>query len=148
MKTIFKFFFYLFFTIFIIGCCPDDNSEKPDLRPEKNPLSSPNSTDPFAYCNLDGNNELIIVIKNIGSEDAPATVTKIEFVPVEGHFSGSSIEIPTPPIPAGESATLGSVSFPGGCYQPDCHFIITADFNNELDERNEENNKVNGYCIG
>ncbi len=114
--------------------CPE--VKLPDLVPVPDPQPG------IGFCKLDDQNRLIVTVKNQGNADAPASTTKVEFL------SGGVVEIPTPAIPAGGSVDLGPISFPTGCFVPDCPFRITVDSKNEVIESNKANNSASGFCLG
>jgi hypothetical protein len=82
---------------------------------------------------------LVATIGNQGDTDAPASITKIEFI-----SPTTSALLPTPPIVAGGAVDLPPIGLPN-CLT--CDFTITADFGNQLTESNEANNSADGRCI-
>lgn len=110
----------------------------PDLVPVPDP-------DPgIGFCKLvpDGYHagKLIVTIRNQGDAVADESTTRVTF------RSGSSFDLPTPPIPAGASVDLEPLTIPGDCYEPDCFFTIIADAEHEVDESDEANNTATGCC--
>jgi subtilase family serine protease len=103
------------------------------------PLPKDGLTGSIAYCKRDGDN-LVVHIKNNGTESAPASTTKVE-------FTGGTLEMPTPQIPANGTVEVRFL-IPVGCHNPDCDFKITVDSKTEVPESNEGNNTVDGICIG
>ena len=107
------------------------------------------SLDPIAYCNLSANNAgLVVIIKNIGREDAPATTTRVTFTSLP--TGDLDVDLATPAIAARQQAELAPIlfdGFPSNCFQPDCDFTITADVDNVVEETSEVNT-VTGYCPG
>lgn len=125
----------------ISGCAP-----KPDLVAVKLPDLG---TDPIAYCNLDDNNRLIVTVTNQGTDNAPASVTRVTFNSVP--TGDVVVDLTTPALASGASHNhdpIDLAAFPSNCYQADCHFVITIDPTNAVDEANEENNTAKGYCLG
>lgn len=123
------------------GCAP-----KPDLVAN---LLPDLGTDPIAYCNLDQAGRLIITVTNQGTYAAPASVTKVTFttLPTGNHV----VNLDTPALGIGNSSELEPIdlaAFPSNCYQADCHFTITVDSTGVVEESEEEDNSVSGYCIG
>lgn len=108
----------------------------PDLVPVPDPRPG------FGFCRLDDQRQLLITIRNQGSADAGASLTRVTFA------SGGSKDIPTPPIPAGGSVTLAPVEMPGECFNPNCHFTIIANANGAVIESNMANNIGTGSCLG
>jgi len=84
----------------------------------------------------------VIRIRNRGTVDAPASITRVEF------FPGGVFLLSTPAIPASGTVDLPPLDFPAGCSDPDCDFTITVDFNNDVNESDEGNNIAVGRCIG
>jgi len=93
------------------------------------------------FCRLENNGKLRISIKNIGNADAIASNTRVT-------FNGSPVTIFTPPISAGASVDI-LVDPPAGCFSPDCSFNIQVDVDRQVNESGgENNNSVNGFCLG
>lgn len=109
----------------------------PDLVPVPDPQPG------ISFCRLDEKHRLLVVVKNQGAADAPASTTRVHF-PVPGN----TIDLPTPALSAGSSVTLPPIVMPRGCHNPDCDFTITVDAKNEVIESNEANNSAKGVCIG
>jgi hypothetical protein len=123
--------FWILVAIVFVGCKPDliPSNPKPDLGNA-------------GFCHKDDQGRLLIMVKNQGDTDAPASTTTVDF------FSFGSFDLPTPPIPAGGSVTLPALNIPAGCYDPDCNFKITVDSKNQVKESNESNNQVASNCLG
>ena len=85
---------------------------------------------------------LLITVKNQGGTAAPASTITIDF------SNAGSVDVPTPPIPAGGSVALPKVSVPQSCFHPDCGFSITVDSKGAVTESNEANNKAGSGCVG
>lgn len=95
------------------------------------------------WCRLDpGGGGLIVEVRNNGPADAAASVTRVDFL----GFGGS--DLATPAIPPSTSVIVGPVSFPLGCFNPDCDFRISVDFFDAIAESDEDNNVGEGYCLG
>jgi hypothetical protein len=113
---------------------PPPPAGKPDL------VSAPSPGDPTEFCNWSAQG-LIVIVKNQGTVDAPATLTTVT-------FRGAPSILPTPPIPAGGSVSI-VFPIPSGCYRPDCSFGIIVDSDGRVDESNETNNSAGGgVCPG
>lgn len=123
-------------TQILIGC--DGCQMKADLVPA-------GSQNVVAFCNRvqDGpdKGKLLVVVKNQGGTDAPASATKVEF------FPGGTFSLPTPVVAAGQSVTLSPLAIPNGCFNSDCEFKITVDSGNQVDEF-KGNDSADGGCIG
>ena len=95
-----------------------------------------------AYCEMSGVPQLRIVIQNQGQGNAPASVTRVSFVP------GGTQDVPTAPLSSGERRVLAPILIPRACFDPDCDFTITVDSRTQLDEATgEANNVTDGRCI-
>ncbi|MGE5444964.1 MAG: CARDB domain-containing protein [Ignavibacteriales bacterium] len=88
---------------------------------------------------------LVVTVRNQGDFNAPTSTTRVTFFTSEGSVP---VDLSTPALSPGASVDLGPVSFPSGCFNPDCNFTITVDINNNVDELNEGNNSVSGFCPG
>jgi len=123
--------FWMLVAVVFAGCKSDliPSNPKPDLGSA-------------GFCYKDSQGRLLIIVKNQGDTDAPASTTTVDF------FNFGSFDLTTPPIPAGGSVTLPALNIPVGCYNPDCNFKITVDSKNQINESNESNNQVSSNCIG
>ena len=93
------------------------------------------------FCSRDEVGKLIITVKNQGTADAGASITRIEFA------TGEHQLITTPAIPAGGSVDV-LATFPPLCFRPDCTFRIAVDSTGVVSEFNELNNQTGGACKG
>lgn len=109
-------------------------TDKPDLVPVPDPNGS--------FCKKDPQGRLVVTVKNQGTADAGPSVTRVEFAP------GGIVDIPTPPIQAGQSVDLPGQQIPGICFNPDCNFRIVVDVNGNVSESDELNNVASGICRG
>jgi Concanavalin A-like lectin/glucanases superfamily/CARDB len=96
---------------------------------------------PVPQCNRQGDTGLLITIKNQGTANAGPSKTVVDFGPL-GVFSQ-----PTPGIVAGGSVDV-PFTIPAHCFNPDCHYKITADAGNDVDESDEANNSAASVCLG
>lgn len=117
----------------------------PDLVPER----QPGTEGPMGFCKRDNENNLEVRVRNQGNEPVfVETVTRVV-------FSGQEETTATPPLADGAMATV-NLPIPGGCFNPDCGFIITVDDGNQVEElqhdasdtSHEDNNTERGICIG
>ena len=113
--------------------CEEKEEPRPDLVPVPDPQ--------VGFCKRVAGT-LVVTVKNQGNADAPPSTTRAIFSP------GGTVDIPTPPIPAGVSVDLPPIPIPGVCYNPDCEFTIIVDAKNEVPESNKTNNSVTGVCKG
>jgi hypothetical protein len=127
-RTHFIFFGFALFAMLIIGC-----------RADLLPVGWGSEPGPYRFCMKDVNADLVVVIKNQGSADAPATITEVAFA------IGGTVTLPTPAIPANDSVDL-RVTIPPECFIPECGFRITADVKNQVAESDETNNVEKGIC--
>ena len=87
---------------------------------------------------------LVVVIRNIGTALAGASITKVEFTSGSGQ---RVFELKTHALwPGGSYEHL--VTIPSGCFDPDCGFSITVDPGNSVRESNEVNNASHQNCLG
>jgi hypothetical protein len=93
------------------------------------------------FCRRDEAGRLIITVKNQGTADAGASITRIEFA------TGEHQLLITPAIPAGDSVEV-LATFPPLCFRPDCTFRIAVDSTGIVSEFNELNNQTGGTCKG
>jgi hypothetical protein len=100
-------------------------------------------SDKTGFCEVNDQNQLLINVKNQGSEDAGASTTQVIF----GTYGTENIV--TPALNEGDGITLPPVNFPEGCFDSDCGFTIKVDIFNDVSEgSNEDNNEQIGNCIG
>jgi hypothetical protein len=99
---------------------------------------------PYTFCAIDSQGKLVILVKNQGGADAPASSTTVGFA------GSTSVVLPTPPIPQNTTVPLQPITIPKACYAPyknyDCDFNITVDSSNQIAELNENNNIGIGKC--
>ena len=128
----------LMLMVLLEGCItPEGSSENPDI------IVVPDGSfgGPDAFCDLTSGTYLRIVIQNQGQGDAPASTTRVAFSP------GGVLDIPTPPVRAGQRTLLAPVLIPAACFDPDCDFRVVVDARNQVDEGNgEENDAADGRC--
>lgn len=110
---------------------------KPDILP----ITTYDIEGPASYCMRDDQGNLVVMIHNKGTVDAPKSLAEVQFSP------GGSFKIYTPAIPAGKTVEV-LFDMPANCPNPDCEFRIIVDSENNVDEANENNNSVMGLCIG
>ncbi len=104
------------------------------------PVEGGNQGSQQLYCNLNADNELVVVVRNKGEGDAKQSTTNLAFL-------GSNVPLSTPPLAPEEMATLAPVPLPesdSGVIT----FTITADIGMKIDEADEENNVAVGNCSG
>jgi subtilase family serine protease len=133
----------LLLSFVLTGC--GDGAAKPDLVP----VSLDESLGPVGYCQRGSSNQFTVTVKNQGAADAPLSKITIEFSP-GGSFTedlfGPGTDGALPP------GVAWDIQFqnvpPSNCFNPDCDFKITVDSDKQIDESNEQNNSVEGRCIG
>ena len=89
--------------------------------------------------------QLLVTIGNRGNTDAPASITRIEFI-----GPPTPVLLSTPPIAAGQTVELPPINWSPECAvtpsSEHCDFIVTADSENQLNEFNEANNRADVQC--
>ena len=85
--------------------------------------------------------KLVVTVKNRGLAPAAASITRVTFSP------GGSVDLPTGLLDEGASVDL-KVDIPGECFNPDCDFTITVNADGKVQEYDDQNNYVEGKCIG
>lgn len=101
------------------------------------------TSDITGYCEVNDQNQLVVNVKNQGSEDAGASTSQVDF----GTYGVENIV--TPALKEGEEVKLPPVNFPEGCFDSDCGFTIKVDIFNDVSEgSNEDNNEQIGNCVG
>lgn len=133
-------FFVLVTAVALSGCEPGPAG--PDLVPVKAPGNP-------TFCESDETGNLRIYVKNQGDAEAPSSEVEVEFFLAPGQSQKVRAQGATGPLKAGETSTaVISVEIPASCFNPDCSFKITVDILSEVKETNEQNNSVQGTCIG
>ena len=94
------------------------------------------------FCNKDPLGRLSVSVANNGEDDVLASTTRVVF------RVGGTVDVDTPPIPAGFIGTLEPIALPPLCNFFGCTFTITVDVNSEVTETDELNNVANGRCRG
>ena len=124
-----------------LSACPGPAG--PDLVPAKAPGNP-------TFCETDGAGNLLLYVRNQGDAEASSSEVEVKFLNVRpGYSPVVRATGGTGPLKAGEtSASVISAGIPEGCFNPDCDFVITVDIVNEVKETNEQNNSVQGACIG
>jgi hypothetical protein len=80
------------------------------------------------------------VIKNRGSEPAPASWARVEF-----QVGGAPVAFEVPPLAPGASSVPFEFLMPSSCLDPDCTFWIEANAG-RLTESQPDNNRFMGRC--
>lgn len=109
----------------------------PDLVPVKAPGNP-------TFCERSGG-DLVVYVKNQGGAEAAGSEVEVKFSVAPGAFQ--HVRGATGPISSGATDTV-YIPIPSGCFDSDCHFTITVDIVNVVQESNEANNSANGTCIG
>lgn len=121
----------------LLTACPGGGPEKADLVPERRS----GAEGPQGFCQRDDDN-LTVRVRNQANPDVlQQTAVRVDF----GSFGRQNATAPA--IPGGSFADV-AVPIPAGCFNPDCDFTITVDFNDDVDEADETNNEEEGICIG
>lgn len=109
-------------------------------QPDLIPLPTENGL----YCRLNDKGEFIVKVANQGTASSGPCKTAVTFHTHQGWVTST---VPTPPLAPGATVDL-VFPIPKGCYNPDCHFRITVDVDNEVMEAGEGNNYAEGCCLG
>lgn len=129
---------------------PPDKPRLPDLvplpafrpAPSGNPGHLPQN---FCFSTTGGNkaDAVRIIVRNQGDGDAPKSVTQVAFK------NNPPVQVETPAIPAGSEAIV-EVMIPNKCFvgESSCTFDITVDATALINESDETNNVVSGFCPG
>jgi hypothetical protein len=138
-----KLAFFVLVTAVALSGCGYPGSEGPDLVPANAPGNP-------TFCERDEAGDLRIYVKNQGDADAPSSEVEVQFFNVQPGVSPKvRAQGGTGPLAAGETSTaVISVEIPEDCFNPDCDFEISVDIVNEVKETDEQNNSVQGACIG
>jgi hypothetical protein len=95
------------------------------------------------FCNL-GPGGLLVTVANVGADDAPASITRIEF-----EVAGRE-DLPTPPLGKGFAVTLDPIPIPPNCGHQGldaiCSITISVDQTNAVVETLETNNFAGAAC--
>jgi hypothetical protein len=148
-------FFFFSLVICFLYAAPSPKSTKPAsnipgthlgqlLRKLPDLVPGGQYSDPYYFCAMDNQNQLVILVKNQGNSDAPASAARIEFL------GSNFVNLTIPPVPQNTTVPLQPISIPKACYQSfnnyDCNFNIVLDTNNQVTESNENNNIGKGKC--
>ena len=127
---------FLSFIVFVLASC---NSRGPDLVAERRPGGQGRE----GFCWRDGEGNLVVKVRNQANDDAVELSTIIvEF------FPGGPQSRTMGPLTGGSPGIIDDIVIPSECFNPDCDFTITIDANNDVPESREDNNTVDGRCIG
>ena len=91
-------------------------------------------------CPTDADQRLLITVSNEGKRPAKATTTVLQYE------DRPPVHVPTRPIGPGQSETL-TVQLPDECLWSACWFEVKVDYKDEVAEKDETNNQIQGQCI-
>ena len=91
-------------------------------------------------CPTDADRRLLITVSNEGKRPAKATTTVLQYE------DRPPVHVPTHPIGPGQSETL-TVRLPDECLWSSCWFEVKADYKDEVAEKDETNNLIQGQCM-
>ena len=80
-------------------------------------------------------------VVNAGDDDAQASITRYR-------IGGTDIDVETPAIAKGFSFLIKDLDVPPGLFSGDCGFEVTVDAEMDVQESIENNNELDGVCIG
>ncbi len=119
-------------------------SSVPDLVPVR--MKGPDGRDmpgPEGFCRVEGP-KLKILLKNLGPPTSQISTTSVVLFS-QGKYTRYHLETP----PVGDNGIELDVSLPEDACFVRCVFTITVDSKNSIPEGSgEENNKVDGLCLG
>lgn len=139
------FFGVLVLAVNLSGCKGTNSRPKgPDLVPVK---ALGDTSDPM-FCERDEAGHILIYVKNQGNADAISSAVEVEFFLGQGVSVNIGGQQETGVLLQGGTSQPISVTIPDGCWNADCDFKITVDILNKVEETNEQNNSVEGRCIG
>jgi len=130
----------LMLAIVLIGAVLISCETAPDLMPVK-----PYPQAAYPWCDRDEEG-LYVHVKNVGTGDAGASTTRVEFR--WGGGGNQTVDKSTPAIPKGNTTIVGPFAIPALCWDMDCDFTITVDINGQVTELFEDNNSADGVCLG
>jgi hypothetical protein len=113
-------------TLALTGQAPE-RPQPPDLTPSD--------------LHLEGNQTLVVTVRNLGSGDAGPSTAEASFSP------GVVRPVQTPAIPAGGSVELRT-EVPADCFSPDCGYSVEVDAGQQLNESDETNNRASDSVVG
>ncbi|MFQ5569442.1 MAG: CARDB domain-containing protein [Rhodothermales bacterium] len=127
----------------VLGGCGGPGPGGVDLVP----VQAPNNP---TLCERDQAGNLLLYVKNQGTAEASSSAVEVQFMNVSPGYSPKvRAQGVTGPLQAGATSTsVISAAIPEGCFNPDCDFEITVDIVNEVQETNEQNNSIQGACVG
>ena len=91
-------------------------------------------------CPTDSDYRLLITVSNEGKRQAIATTTVVQY------GDRPPVHVPTRPIAPQQSQPL-TVQLPDECLWSACSFQIQVDYKDEVIEKDENNNRVQGECV-
>ena len=91
-------------------------------------------------CPTDADQRLLITVSNEGKRRSIATTTVLQYE------DRPPIHVPTRPIAPEQSQTL-TIKLPDECLWSVCSFQIQVDYKDEVIEKNENNNRLQGDCV-
>ncbi len=139
-----KMTFLILVTIAVLSGCVNGGS--PPTGPDLVPVKAPGNP---TFCQRDQTGSLQIYVKNQGNVEAASSEVEVEFSMAPGQKQKVRAQGATGPLKAGETTTSSiNVDIPKGCFNPDCGFTIMVDILDNVKETNENNNLVEGVCIG
>ena len=95
-----------------------------------------------AYFERDDLGNLLVQVKNQGNKAAKNSWIRVDF------DTGSHVESPTEILEVESFSFKTPISITPNSWDPDSNFTITVDAFENVTESNEDNNVVNGVCIG
>jgi hypothetical protein len=132
----------------LIGLVDSAAAQQPDLVPVDDKDKTPEqSENPVRYCQRTASGALVVRVRNDGDATTQSSYAITVIFSPGGPRSANVTSSHAP----GDSNMLRITiprTFPVGCFNPDCNFAIAVDSTEMIPERDEENNSVEGICIG
>jgi hypothetical protein len=131
----------------LIGLVDSAAAQQPDLVPVDDQGNPPIGQNPVRYCQRTASGALVVRVKNDGDATTQSSYAITVIFSPGGPRSANVTSSHAP----GDSNILRITiprTFPVGCFNPDCNFAIAVDSTEMIPERDEENNSVEGICIG
>jgi hypothetical protein len=129
----------------LIGLVDSAAAQQPDLVPVDDQGNPPIGQNPVRYCQRTASGALVIRVLNQGDATTQTSYRSTVIFSPGGSRSVNEISSHAPGVILQNNTTS---PMPGSCFNPDCSFAIAVDSIEMIPESDEENNSVQGICIG
>lgn len=126
---------------FVAGAASCPQPPNPDLYPVQ-------GTGDFQFCDIEWVENTTMLMVHIYCEYAIAPVSEVEVIFDMGGGGAQPVRAEIGPFLSMNTTESVAIPIPLDCFNPDCSFTITADVNDVVEEFTEQNNEVQGMCIG